>query len=240
MLRNLKDANGKPIKRNGSSCAPASPAGCARRASGAVTAASTAPGPSPSPASAASPAACCTSATTPSRALGDTQPARPQGRRQGAHLHDRQGHGPDPGAGRPDRASGGRHDDGAVLPDQRLRAGRAVHLRAAQGLPQHHGTTTATFTCRIPRSALDPANPPQARPSLYGHGLLGSPNEVNAGNVRSMANEHNFVFCATAWAGFSSEDLGNVVGGDQRLLAASTRSRTGCSRASSTSCCSDA
>jgi hypothetical protein len=81
-----------------------------------------------------------------------------------------------------------------------------------QGLPAQQGTTTASFTCRIPRSALDPANPPQARPSLYGHGLLGSASEVNAGNVRSMANEHNFVFCATAWAGFASEDIGNVVG----------------------------
>jgi len=80
-----------------------------------------------------------------------------------------------------------------------------------QGLPEYHGTTTATFTCRIPRSALDPADPPRARPSLYGHGLLGSAGEVNAGNVRSMANEHNFVFCATAWAGFASEDLGNIV-----------------------------
>ena len=80
-----------------------------------------------------------------------------------------------------------------------------------RGLPKHHGTTTATFTCRIPRSALDPAAPPQARPSLYGHGLLGSAGEVNAGNVRSMANEHNFVFCATAWAGFASDDLGNIV-----------------------------
>jgi hypothetical protein len=79
------------------------------------------------------------------------------------------------------------------------------------GAPEYHGTTTATFTCRIPRSALDPADPPQARPSLYGHGLLGSANEVNAGNVRSMANEHNFVFCATAWAGFASDDLGNIV-----------------------------
>lgn len=80
-----------------------------------------------------------------------------------------------------------------------------------KGLPEYHGTTTAKFTCRIPRSALDSANPPKARPSLYGHGLLGSPDEVNAGNVRSMANEHNFVFCATAWAGFASEDLGNIV-----------------------------
>jgi hypothetical protein len=79
------------------------------------------------------------------------------------------------------------------------------------GLPQRHGTTTATFTCRIPRSALDPTNPRQARPSLYGHGLLGDPDEVNAGNVRDMANEHNFVFCATAWAGFASGDIGNII-----------------------------
>ena len=26
-----------------------------------------------------------------------------------------------------------------------------------------------------------------------------------------MSNEHNFVFCATAWAGFAAEDLGNIV-----------------------------
>jgi hypothetical protein len=80
-----------------------------------------------------------------------------------------------------------------------------------RGRPERHGTTTVPFTCRIPRSALDPADPPPARPSLYGHGLLGRATEVNASNVRSMANEHNFVFCATAWAGFSADDLPNVI-----------------------------
>jgi hypothetical protein len=80
-----------------------------------------------------------------------------------------------------------------------------------RGLPQRHGSTTADFICRIPRSALDPASPPPARPSLYGHGLLGDPDEVDAGNVSDMASEHNFVFCATAWAGFASGDLGNIV-----------------------------
>jgi hypothetical protein len=80
-----------------------------------------------------------------------------------------------------------------------------------RGRPQQHGTTTAKFTCRIPRSVLDPATPPKARPSLYGHGLLGSRNEINAGNISSMANEHNFVFCAADWAGFSNEDLGHIV-----------------------------
>jgi hypothetical protein len=80
-----------------------------------------------------------------------------------------------------------------------------------RGLPTQRGTTTFRWYCNIPRSALDPASPPQARPSLYGHGLLGSPTEFDAGNVKSMSNEHNFVFCATAWAGFANEDLGNIV-----------------------------
>src|SRR3546814_6917355 len=35
-----------------------------------------------------------------------------------------------------------------------------------------------------------------ARPSLYGHGLLGSHDEVGAGNVRDMAQEYNMTFCA--------------------------------------------
>jgi hypothetical protein len=51
-----------------------------------------------------------------------------------------------------------------------------------------------------------------ARISLYGHGLLGSRTEVNAGNVRAFANEHDIVFCATDWIGMASEDIGTVVG----------------------------
>jgi hypothetical protein len=79
------------------------------------------------------------------------------------------------------------------------------------GMPKRHGTTTAKFICRIPRTAVDPANPPKARPSLYGHGLLGDPDEVDAGNISDMASEHNFVFCATAWAGFAGEDISNIL-----------------------------
>ena len=73
------------------------------------------------------------------------------------------------------------------------------------------GTTTAKFLCNIPRSALDPATPPKARPALYGHGLLGEADEIDAGNVKAMSNEHNFVFCATPWAGFSSDDVTHIV-----------------------------
>ena len=62
---------------------------------------------------------------------------------------------------------------------------------------------TAQFECVIPQtaSATDPA-----RISLYGHGLLGKPSEVEAGNVKAMATEHNFVFCATAWWGLADPD----------------------------------
>jgi hypothetical protein len=80
-----------------------------------------------------------------------------------------------------------------------------------RGLPRRQGTTTYEWFCNIPRSALDPATPSPARPALYGHGLLGDPQEFDADNVKSMANEHNMVFCATAWTGLSEDDLGQVV-----------------------------
>ena len=79
------------------------------------------------------------------------------------------------------------------------------------GLPRRMGTMAAKFYCNIPRSALDPASPPKARPSLYGHGLLGNATEIDADNVKSMSNEHNFVFCATDWAGFAEQDLPHIV-----------------------------
>lgn len=85
----------------------------------------------------------------------------------------------------------------------------------ANGLPIHQATTQpATFVCIIPRAALANAGATAvpARASIYGHGLLGSNTEVASGNVRDMANEHNFVFCAAKWIGMSDEDVGNAVG----------------------------
>ncbi len=77
-------------------------------------------------------------------------------------------------------------------------------------------TTSAGFTCEIPRSAIDDA-PNPARPSLYGHGLLGQGTEVSGGNVKAMAAEHNMVFCATDWAGFSFPDVPVVLAALQDL-----------------------
>jgi hypothetical protein len=81
-----------------------------------------------------------------------------------------------------------------------------------RGLPARNGDLTAPFRCIVSHSTLQPdgtANPDRA--AVYGHGLLGSEREVSAGNVRAMANEHGFVFCATKWAGMSEDDVPNAV-----------------------------
>ncbi|MEI6497872.1 MAG: hypothetical protein WCO88_14515 [Actinomycetota bacterium] len=75
-------------------------------------------------------------------------------------------------------------------------------------LPQRNGTLKASFICNI--SAATVAGSTPAHLVEYGHGLLGSNDEVGAGNVRDFANEHNVVFCATKWAGMSDEDVGNA------------------------------
>jgi len=57
-------------------------------------------------------------------------------------------------------------------------------------------TMPANFECLVPDSAT-PANP--ARPSLYGHGLLGQAREVDLPLQRAMVQNHNFIYCATDW-----------------------------------------
>jgi hypothetical protein len=88
-----------------------------------------------------------------------------------------------------------------------------------ESVPQRNGNLTAGYICNIPRAATvdgnDPVHP--ARGGIYGHGLLGSNTEVNAGNVETMSNTHDFVFCATKWAGFSEDDLGPALAALQDL-----------------------
>jgi hypothetical protein len=87
----------------------------------------------------------------------------------------------------------------------------------ANGKPTRNPASyTANFVCNIPRSAFTTRDAATgtavpARPSLYGHGLLGTASEVSAGNVQAMANEHDMIMCATDWAGFSTSDVGSVV-----------------------------
>jgi hypothetical protein len=76
-------------------------------------------------------------------------------------------------------------------------------------LPRRNGEYVADFQCIVPEAALR-EDGAAARPAVYGHGLLGSEDEVNADNIALMADEHDFVFCATKWIGLSEQDLGNA------------------------------
>ncbi|HEX5095151.1 MAG TPA: hypothetical protein VFX21_04025 [Acidimicrobiia bacterium] len=87
--------------------------------------------------------------------------------------------------------------------------GSSFHYGDGENVPSRNGTESfgAGFICNIPEAARTQP----ARLSLYGHGLLGSNDEVNAGNVRAFAQEHDIVFCATKWIGMSEDDIPNAV-----------------------------
>jgi len=70
-------------------------------------------------------------------------------------------------------------------------------------------TMTARYTCIVPKIAVQQGG---ARPSLYGHGLLGSRDEVFQSQAKHMAQEHDFVYCATDWIGMACADLPDTPG----------------------------
>jgi hypothetical protein len=69
-------------------------------------------------------------------------------------------------------------------------------------------TTGVEFRCIVPRSTVAGGTVHPAKVALYGHGLLGNYTEVNGAS--RLANQANMVFCATKWAGFSSDDVATV------------------------------
>lgn len=78
----------------------------------------------------------------------------------------------------------------------------------ADALPVRNGTVDVGFVCNISVATMNGTEP--AHLVQYGHGLLGSNHEIDAGNVRAMSNEHNVVHCATKWAGMAEDDIGNA------------------------------
>jgi hypothetical protein len=78
------------------------------------------------------------------------------------------------------------------------------------GAPIQNGTWTANFDCIIPDSVTSgPAG--AGRPSLYGHGLLGSASEVASTPQRSLSQAHKIVQCATDEIGMSESDVPAVI-----------------------------
>lgn len=99
------------------------------------------------------------------------------------------------------------------VPGSRFRGADGLALTAPNALPARSGVYHAPFWCNVPRSATADGNDPvtPARAGVYGHGLLGGGDEVNAGNVKDFSHEHNFLFCATNWIGMAEEDTPNAL-----------------------------
>ena len=77
--------------------------------------------------------------------------------------------------------------------------------KQASGEPVRNGSITVPFTCVVP-TAASAASP--ARYFLYGHGLLGSRDEVEG--LGSVAATVNVGSCAVDWIGMSRDDVGAV------------------------------
>jgi len=75
------------------------------------------------------------------------------------------------------------------------------------GEPTTTGTITADFVCTIPDQATDTG---EARPVVYGHGLLGTADEAASSHVQVTAAEANLVYCSTDALGLSEGDVGFV------------------------------
>jgi hypothetical protein len=112
-----------------------------------------------------------------------------------------------------------RPDDGAAAPDP-SNMQDPVGVRYGDGMPDRNptGDLTTTFTCDIPRAAVNgkssmadasSSDVKPVRPTVYGHGLLGGQGEVN-GQASDFGNVYGFMNCAIDWFGFASGDLPNV------------------------------
>jgi hypothetical protein len=76
----------------------------------------------------------------------------------------------------------------------------------SEGAPIQNGTWTANLKCIIPDSVT--SGPGEVgRPSLYGHGLLGTADEVTSGTERIFAENYKMVLCATDEIGMAESDV---------------------------------
>ncbi len=86
-------------------------------------------------------------------------------------------------------------------------AGARFNYRRGTARPVANGTMQAQFACQIPRRALAGA---PLRAGIYGHGLLGSRNEVGQAQLELLSDSEGFTFCATDWVGMACADLPGI------------------------------
>ena len=194
----------KPSTRGGrtsTNCSrPSQPPGSNARAS-------TWPGTSPSRVTKTTAAACCRCATThsPSSATPTSPTASSRASSPAFEVTSVQNE-PNPGQ-IARRVKGNFTVPCFLFPD--CGPGGRMHLDA-EGNPIQNGTWAANFDCIIPLSVTTgPAE--VARPTLYGHGLLGDAGEVASSPQRSLSQAHQILQCATDEIGMAESDVGTVI-----------------------------
>ncbi|GII31957.1 hypothetical protein [Planotetraspora mira] len=86
--------------------------------------------------------------------------------------------------------------------------GATFHYSNGSSLPSQipGNERAANFICNIPRSAVSGGRIHKVHPSLYGHGLLGSADEVDSGKLYTVGDDHDIMFCASDWIGLARDD----------------------------------
>ncbi len=85
------------------------------------------------------------------------------------------------------------------------------------GQPVSTGTLTADFVCTVPEQAMQTG---EARPVVYGHGLLGGADEASSSHVQVTAAALNAIYCSTDAIGLAEDDLGYATQVASNLSAA--------------------
>jgi hypothetical protein len=80
----------------------------------------------------------------------------------------------------------------------------------ANDMPVRVGTYHAEFQCLVPNSSVGAdGHAAPGRAFVYGHGLLGSTNEING--FAPFVNQYDITLCATPEIGMANDDIINVV-----------------------------
>ena len=91
------------------------------------------------------------------------------------------------------------------------------------GQPVQSGVFEARFVCTVPEQAMETG---EARPVVYGHGLLGGAEEAASGHVQVTAAELNAIYCGTDAIGLADGDTnfaGQVAGDINNIVPMSDR-----------------
>jgi hypothetical protein len=87
-------------------------------------------------------------------------------------------------------------------------SGNGLNLVGDPDLPEVNGTWNSVYRCMIHDNTTAAA---PGSGVVYGHGLLGTRNQVTSAGPRLLAEHHNHVICGTDLIGMAEEDVGNAL-----------------------------